>query len=336
MHARILRARLRHQHLLSPPAAGAADVVRRLGAVQAQEYPGARLSLALRSRSLSRTAVDEALAAGEILRTHVLRDTWHLVAADDIRWLVTATRPRILKRNEAMYRRFGLDARTLDRTAKILAVGLRGGRHLKRAELGSLLGAHGIDAEGTRLAYILMHAELELLVCSGAPAGKQQTYALLDERVPQGAPPTGDEALAELARRFFSSRGPATTKDFAWWASLTVTSAGHAVERAEGGLVRVEVDGRTYWSPPLRSPSRRRVVAHLLPTYDEYLVAYPESRDVAGARLGVPAVLVDGRFAGTWRRRPGGELELLLERRLDDAEQEAVDDAVARSRTFEE
>jgi len=304
--------------------------------VQAQEYPGARLSLALRSRSLSRTAVDEALAAGEILRTHVLRDTWHLVAADDIRWLVTATRPRILKRNEAMHRRFGLDARTLDRSAEILAGGLRGGRQLQRAELGSLLGAHGIDAEGTRLAYILMHAELELVVCSGALAGKQHTYALLDERVPRGTQPTGDEALAELARRFFSSHGPATTKDFAWWASLRVATARRAVEGADGGLVRVGADGRTYWSVPARSASRRRAVAHLLPTFDEYLVAYPESRDVVGARLGEPAVLVDGRFAGSWRRRPGGELELRLERRLEDDEQQAVDEAVTRYRRFEE
>ena len=158
------------------------------------------------------------------------------MAAEDIRWLVELTRPRIRKRNEAMHRRLGLEARTLVRTDALLADALAGGRRLTRAQIGSLLRGHGIPADGPYLAYVLMHAELELLICSGGLDGRQQTYALVDERVEPTAPLGRDEALAELTRRYFGSHGPATVKDFTWWASLTVGDARRGIELVETEL----------------------------------------------------------------------------------------------------
>lgn len=339
----LARRRLLNQRLVSAPAGSAAAVVRHLGAVQAQEYPVARWSVGQRSRGLSEGAVDEALASGEILRTHVLRDTWHLVAAEDIRWLVELTRPRIRRRNEVMHRRLGLDARTLVRTDALLVDALGGGRRLTRAQIGSLLDAHGIHAEGPHLAYVLMHAELELVICSGGLDGRQQTYALLDERVGPTQPLRADDALAELTRRYFSSHGPATVRDFTWWASLTVGDARRGVELAESELARTEVEGRTYWSAA--SPRRWRVgrpIAHLLPCYDEYVIGYSESRDVGGLRSGGRArldhlVLVDGQVAGSWRRIVTSRqmtIEAKLVRQLDEAERRALDETVERYGRF--
>src|SRR5262249_30734041 len=153
-------------------------------AVQAQEYPLARWSLGQRARGLDEAAIDRALADADILRTHVLRDTWHFVAPEDIRWLVELTRPRIRMRNEAMHRRFGLDARLLARTDALIVDALKAAGRLTRAQLAAMLSEHRVDATGPRLAYILMHAELELLICSGGLDGKQHTYALVESRAP--------------------------------------------------------------------------------------------------------------------------------------------------------
>jgi len=333
------RRRLVNQRLASAPAGSAADVVRHLGAVQAQEYPVARWSVGQRSRGLSEASVDEALASGEILRTHVLRDTWHLVAAEDIRWLVELTRPRIRRRNEVMHRRLGLDARTLVRTDALLVDALAGNRRLTRAEIRALLRGHGIHADGQYLGYVLMHAELELVICSSGLDGKQQTYALLDERVGPTRPLRGDDALAELTRRYFSGHGPATAKDFAWWGSLTVGDARRGIELAGAALVLTEAEGRDYWSAPSSRRARvARPVAHLLPSYDEYVVGYSESRDLAGLRPGGRArlehlVLLDGQVVGSWRRTVTPRvmtIETKLVRELDEAERRALDETVER------
>lgn len=345
----LARQRLLNQLIASPLAGDAAAVVRHLGAVQAQEYPFARWSIGQRSLGLVERALDEALATGEIVRVHVLRDTWHIVAADDLRWLVELTRPRIRKRNETMHRRLGLEARTLAKTEALLADALTGSAGLTRAQIGSLLRGHGIHADGPYLAYILMHAELELLICSGGLSGKQQTYALVDERVAPTPAIRGDDALAELTRRFLRSHGPATVKDFAWWASLTVGDARRGIGLTAAELHGAEVDGRTYWSASARPHAHKsRPSAHLLPCYDELVVGYAESRDVidvralAAARPGARTrlnhlVLLDGQLVGYWRRtsaRDAPAIETELLRALDAAERDAVGDAVSRYSRF--
>jgi hypothetical protein len=334
----IAARRLVNQCLVGEPLATPAEVLHRLGAVQAQEYPLARWSLGQRARDLDETAIDRALADGDILRTHVLRDTWHFVAADDIRWIVELTGPRIRMRNEGMHRRVGLDARLLERTDALIVEALTERGRLTRMQLASFLMEHGIEAAGPRLAYILMHAELALLICSGALDGKQHTYALVDVRAPRARSVSPDDGLVELARRFFTGHGPATVKDFAWWATLRVADVRRAVELLGDELERVDVEGRTFWTAEAAAapPSGPRV--HLLQTYDEYVVAYAESRDVldvkglAGEERFTPAVILDGQFAGSWRRtatKRAVAVEVRLARRLTKAESVALEEAVA-------
>jgi hypothetical protein len=341
--------RLRRQRLTGAPLGAPEDVVAWFGAVQAQEYPVTRWSLGERATGLVEGDVDRALADGRIVRTHVMRDTWHLVAAADARWLLRLTGPRIAQRNRTMERKLGVDAGLLDRAATLLADELAGGVTRTREELAARLAAEGVPApSGPRLAYLVMHAELEAVICSGGLRGKKHTYALADDRLPAGPPLEGDAALAELARRYLASHGPATARDLAWWSSLTVTSARQAiallgdeaepVQDGERELIRLRAPA------PAARPDPPR--AHLLGPYDEVGVAYRESRDVldrAGLVTEPPGssfthlLLVDGRLAGFWRRRQRArstDMEVRLLRPLDADEREAVDAAAERYAAF--
>src|SRR5882762_9944043 len=190
------------------------EVVRWLGALQAQEFPVAKWSIAQRTRGATLADVDAAFAAGVIVRTHVLRPTWHFALGADIRWLLQVTAPRVHALNAYYNKQHKLDSKLLAKSNSLIAKALEGGAHLTRSELAAVLTRGGIRAAGNRLAYIVMRAELDAIVCSGAMRGKQHTYALLDERVPHGKTLNREEALAELARRYFTSRGPATLNDF--------------------------------------------------------------------------------------------------------------------------
>jgi hypothetical protein len=347
----IAAQRLANQRLVGLPFAGAAEAVRSLGAVPAQEYAIARWSIGQRADGLTESAVDQALAEGSIVRTHVLRDTWHLVAAEDLRWLVEVTRSRIEQRNASTHRRLGLDERLLASTDALIVEALGTHGPLTRIRLSAYLDAHRVEAKGPRLAYMLMHAELGLLICSGPMEGRRHTYALVEERVPAAAPLGRDRALAELARRYFGSHGPATVRDFCWWASLTAADARRAIELAGAELARFEVEGRPYWWSPSTAarPPEAALGAHLLQGYDEYVIAYSESRDVvdlaglarivSGRATFTHVFVLDGQVAGHWRRRLVKGLlaiDVQLARPLRPRERRALDDAVERYGRFVE
>jgi hypothetical protein len=269
----------------------------------------------MRLRRPSDAALEQAFAEGRILRTHVLRPTWHFVLPADIRWLLTATAPRVQARSSYRHRQLGLDADTLARTDSLLVAALRGGNQLTRDDAAAVLTGAGISVAGQRLPYILSNAELGALICSGPRRGKQQTYMLLEERAPDARDLPRDEALAELARRYFASHGPASAADFATWASLTLAEVGQSIEAAGPSLRREELGGVVLWSgaaTPRRTPAPRSPVVRLVQGYDEYIMGYTETRRVI-ARPGAawaPAerpvsnlvVLLDGRVAGSWRR----------------------------------
>jgi hypothetical protein len=309
----IARLRLRNQRLAGTPFDTPEDVVGWLTAVQAQDYGGAKWGIAQRSRSTTNATLDQLFDDGAILRTHVLRPTWHLVLPADIRWLLALTSPRVHAANAHYYRRHELDDALFQRSDALIVAALQHGRQLTRAELARVLLDAGISASGPRLAYLLMHAELDGLICSGALRGRQHTYALLDERVPPSAPMDRDAALAELAQRYVASHGPATVHDFSWWSGLRVSDARTGVELAHGSIEPTTVDGTTYWSAdPAAEAVETSGGAHLLPNYDEYLVAYsdygvvfdPALRDVpnADAALQGHIIVLDGMVAGGWRR----------------------------------
>ncbi len=300
----LLRRRLHNQKLLRSDLGTAADVVRWLGAVQAQDYPAAGWGLGLRAKAVSAADVERAFDQGAILRTHVLRPTWHFVTPADVRWMLALTGPRVQAANAYYYRTLELDGPTRRRSRAVLERALRGGKSLSRAELGLVLRSARISTDGLRLAHLMADAELEAVVVSGPRRGKQFTYALLEERAPHALVLPREEALVELTRRYFSSHGPATLRDYAWWSGLTVREAKTGIELAE--LEAEALDGRTYWfSPSSAAPRTASLSAHLLPNYDEYLIAYKDRGPVVGGSgrdVFAHYFVASGRLAGSWRR----------------------------------
>jgi hypothetical protein len=218
----IPRERLSHQRIDGRALEQPVDVVRWLVASQAQDFAGAKWSVGLRTEAANDAAVERAFNEGAILRTHMMRPTWHFVTQEDIRWMLALTAPRVHAVNASRYRQLGLDAATLTKAVTTMTRALEGGHELTRDELRAALARARIGTDGQRMAYILMHAELEAAICSGARRGKQFTYALLDERAPRARVLSREDALAELGARYFASRGPATVQDFAKWSGLTL------------------------------------------------------------------------------------------------------------------
>jgi hypothetical protein len=307
----IAAARLVNQYIACEGHPRPEDVVAWFGAVQAQEYEPAKWGLGLRMHAGTRNAdVERAFERGAILRTHVMRPTWHFVTARDIRWLLELTGPRVQRSLSQYSRRLELDARTLARALRVVERALGGRQYLTRLELAERLQRANITATGQRLATIVMQAELEGVICSGPRKGKQFTYALIAERAPRAVRLSRDEALGELSLRYFRSHGPATVRDFVWWSGLTSADARRGLEINRA--TQQDAGGRAYWSVDAASSgSMREQLVHLLPIYDEYLIAYRD-RDVVphgpsvipAARTPITfqhALVVAGQVAGTWR-----------------------------------
>jgi hypothetical protein len=347
--AGIARLRLHNQRLIGVPFKEPEDVVRSLCAIQAQDYPAAKWAIGQRVRECVDADVDRSYSSGTILRTHILRPTWHFVMPDDIRWMLELTTPRV-KRTMSYYdRNLELDAKLYRRSNAIITKALARGEHLTRSELSRALEDAGIAATGQRLNHIVMRAELDLIICSGAMRGKQHTYALLDERAANARSLQRDEALAELAMRYLNGHGPALAQDFAWWGGLTVADAKRAIEMARSGLGSETIDGKTYWfSPHGRVASVPDPTIHLLPNYDEYLIAYRDHSASLDARLpsGSGAmyemlsrhiVVLNGRVIGGWKtvaEKESVRAEAKLFVKLDRTQQDALDTAAERYGAF--
>jgi hypothetical protein len=344
----IINGRLRNQRLTGSPLATPADVVGWLGAVQAQAYGESKWALAMRARRLSDAAIERAFSAGTILRTHVLRPTWHFVTPDDIRWMLALTGPRISRAMSTYHRRLELDATVFRKSEKAIAGALRGGAQLTRQELKAALQRAGVNADGVqRLAFLTIQAETDAVMCSGGRRGNQFTYALLDDRVPATRTLPREAALAELTRRYFTSHGPAQLHDFTWWSGLTVADARAGVEMAGRELTSDRLDGCTYWSAAktvraLVTPHR----AHLLGLYDEYLIAYKDrsaaldlsrwTRATARDPFSAP-VLAGGRVVGGWKKKLAGQrvvVTLTPFGRLSPSDTRAIQDAADRYAAF--
>jgi hypothetical protein len=312
MSTNITLQRLLNQRLLDIKFQTAGEVVAWMGAVQGQEYALAKWALAQRMERATDEVIEQAFAKGEILRTHVMRPTWHFVMPDDIRWILELTAPRVHAVSAYMYRQLELDNSLFTRSREAIARTLQGGKHLTRAEIGAVLAEIGIDtSNGMRLGYIVFDAELERIVCSGPRRGKQHTYALLDERAPQARSLPRDEALVELTKRYFTSHGPATVQDFAWWSGLTVADGKAGLAMLGSQLINEEIAGKAYWfSPATPAINEIRLTVQLLPVYDEYGIAYkdrsalldPAYTEQPEDRFFVSPLVVNGRVAGMWRR----------------------------------
>jgi hypothetical protein len=285
-----------------------------LGALQAQDYAGALWSIGLRLPNVTAAHIEEAIAQRTIVRTWPMRGTLHFVAAADVRWMLELLTSRVVASRAPRHQEMGLDAALFVRCEKLLAKALQGGNQLTRGELLALLELAGISTAGMRGYVILWRLAHERVICFGSHQGKQPSFALLDEWAPKAKSLPHDQALAELALRYFTGHGPATLRDYVWWSGLKVAEARAGLEMVSPKLARGTVNGTVCWRP-LDTPALRddSPAAYLLPGFDEYMLGYADRAAALEARHakklvpgsnGVfkPTIVVDGRVAGLWQR----------------------------------
>ena len=342
----IAEQRLLNQGITRPKTRKPEEVVAWLGAVQAQEYPFAKWALGLRMPAgTTDTQIERAIDEGQILRTHVMRPTWHFVTPADVYWMLDLTASHVHRTLATYNRRQGLTEDVTTRSTKVFERALKDGQCPTRVELGAQLERAGIMAKGVRLALLTIYAELEGVICSGPRRAGELTYALLAERAPRPRRLSRDEALAELTLRYFRSHGPATIRDFVWWSGLLTADAkrGLEINRARHELV----DGRTYWTIGPPPGAKRTGSVHLLPIYDEYIVAYRDRAAVplATTRIASPsggpvtfqhALVIDGTVAGTWRtaKNKEGVAIDVIPLRLNRAERRGITETAGRYERF--
>ena len=305
--------RLRSQQLEHTQLKRPSEVVAWLGAVQAQDYAGAKWSIGLRLQGYTDADIEQAIEDKTFVRTWAMRGTLHFVAAADIHWLLALLAPRLIAGGARRYLELELDQRTLARSDVVFAKALQGGQQLTRTELLAILQQNGISTQGQRAPYLLQHASLNGLICQGVTRRNNPTYMSLTEALPQGKTLEHDEAIAELAKRYFISRSPATLQDFVWWSGLTVTDARAGLEAVQSQLIHETIDGQTYWLSGTQHPRQASSrTAYLLPGFDEYLLSYKDrtaSLDVPHYNRLTPTngmlpstMVIAGRVVGTWKR----------------------------------
>ena len=340
--------RLINQQLISTNFKTTKEIVSWLGAVQAQEYNMAKWAIGTRLPNITDKQVEEDLCKGEIIRTHILRPTWHFVTKEDIHWMLQLTAPRIKQALNGYNKYTELEALTIKKVTPVIVKLLSGSNHLTKQEIGEHLQAKKVDITTHQLSHILFHAEVDGVICNGAVKGKKQTYSLLEELIPRPKKFDKDEALGMLARRFFTSHAPATLQDFTWWSGLTLTEAKKALEMVKSDFVSEEIDGQTYWfSNSFKGLTVDKNIAHLLPAFDEYVVSYKDRKEIFehGYYLEVigknglfkPTVMVNGQVAGMWKRVVKGKkatVELQLFKKFSKEVKSAIANEVEKYEKF--
>lgn len=308
------------QRIAGPGFASAADTVRWLTAAQAQDFPGALTSIALRSGAEGRASMLDALNTGEVVRSWPMRGTLHFVAAEDLSWMLTLTGARTLSSARARHRALDIDDAAIDNARNIAREAVADGG-LSRAELMQAWEQAGIATANQRGLHLLWTLALTGVVCLGPVDGGAQRVMLVDEWIGQSRKLDGDAALGEWALRYFRSHGPATLDDFVWWTKLTVRQARAGLALASEQLEKTSVDGVDHFLDPavpeLLSTHRRHARGlFLLPGFDEFILGY---RDRGAAvdpafqprlqpgnnGMFMPTVVENGRVVGTWKRRRG-------------------------------
>jgi len=315
----LLQLRLQNLCITPQPGHTIAGVVSALGAMQAQDYLGALWAIGLRVPGSTEADVEQAIADRIIVRTWPMRGTLHFVAAEDARWMTELMAPRVIARAAGRHRQLELNAATFTRARKVLQRALQGGKILSRPAAFNLLEKSRISPKGQRGIHILQQLTHEGLLCFGPREGKQFTFTLFDEWLPDAKSRDHDASLAEIALRYFTSHGPATFNDFVGWTGLKITEARQGLEAVASNLVKETLRGIDYWLPNGKPPpSKTTTCLHLLPGFDEYLLGYKD-RSAAlhadhsqkiipgGNGMFFPTMVRDGRIVGTWKRDWGNQ-----------------------------
>ncbi|UPK72602.1 winged helix DNA-binding domain-containing protein [Chitinophaga filiformis] len=346
----LLQQRLANQQLISPAYGTAPEVVKWCGAIQAQDYEMSKWAVGMRMPAATTEQIETSISKGELVRTHILRPTWHLVHREDVRWMMALSAPSIEQSMGTYNRKLELDSTVFRKSQKVFEKALKDGKQLTRPELAAILEKAKIPTNDLRMNFLLIKAELDMVICNGGKRDKQITYALFEERVPATSKTlTKEESLAALALRYFNSHGPATLKDFTGWSGLPITAARQGLNLVKDQLNKYAVYDLEYWDPTpasdLKSTDRQVL---LIPNYDEYLVAYKD-RDIIYdgqhddhlSREGNPlfnnVILIKGQIAGVWKRTIKKKeivMDLQTFTPLNKTEQAKLDKEVARYKQF--
>jgi Winged helix DNA-binding domain len=308
----IAQLRLQQQQIGRSHFTEPAALIKWMGCLQAQDYAGAKWAIGNRVKDSTDAGIEKDFNEGKILRTHVLRPTWHFVSPEDIGWMLQLTAPKIKAFNKNLHARLGISDKDLKRSKTIIGTALSNKTYLTRSALIPLLTKAKINTDDIRLGFHLMDAELDGLICSGPRQGKQFTYALLSDRAPVTAAIDRDTAIARLTRLYFNSRGPATVNDFQWWSGLQMADIKKGLLLNKSVLTHVVANGQAYWFAADTPPAPAHAVpALLLPSYDEYAVAYKDRSDIlnpawllqTGHGIFKPVVVINGQISGIWSRK---------------------------------
>jgi len=304
---RIQNQKIANQSFTSPQ-----ELVAHMGAMQAQDFLMAKWAVGLRLQHATDTTIVDAYNNGKIIRTHLMRPTWHFVSSDDIYWLLKLTAPQIKTLSKSRNKQLELNEDILRKSHAILEKHLANGANLTREELTYLYQNENIRTNDNRLSHLLMHAELDGLICNGAIKGSKLTYALLEEKVPVKKLLSRDESLAELANRYFTSHAPATMRDFIWWSGLSVTEARKGMEMIKSKFTTETFDGEKYWFKDTLYENSGNESVFLLPAFDELLIGYRNraatinesvnKKAISDNGIFRPIIVVNGQVVGIWKR----------------------------------
>lgn len=308
----ICHLRLINQQLILTRMKNPKNVVSWMGAMQAQDYNMVRWAVASRLDGAEQTTVQRAMDSGKIVRTHLLRPTWHLAAVEDVGWMTDLSAPQTRTIAKPRLRELGLTPAILKKSLETFERELEGGKHFTREEMLASLERRKITTKEQRGPYILMWAELEKVICSGPIVGTKNSYALYSERVKKQRSLAGEEALAELARRYLTSRGPATLADFTNWSGLSAKDARRAIQSVHDEFEEFEADSTKYWFRGKVQTAPQEPVVHLLPAFDEYIIGYKDRSAALAANhrtkvisingIFWPIIVVNGMVTGLWKR----------------------------------
>ncbi|MDU1891027.1 MAG: winged helix DNA-binding domain-containing protein [Dysgonomonas sp.] len=313
--------RLLSQQLVNPSFNNPKDLVSWMGAVQAQDYKMVKWALGLRLGSATIKDVEDSLHSGEIIRTHIMRPTWHLVPAEDLRWMMLLTGKRIKAAHRSYgYHRF-IDDELCNKGNDHIVKILEGNNHLTKQEIGEELIKAGIAADPAHIAHFIMSAEVDGLICSGADKKNKVTYALLDERIPPTKELHKEEALTKIALRYFKSHSPASLNDFVWWSGLLITEAREAIKLIESELIKDKFSNdNLFVHQSYKECKEHEDTLHFLPSYDEYIISYKDRTAVlplehqpkAFTNYGIfyPIIMHKGKIVGNWKKatKKGGPI----------------------------
>lgn len=335
----ILIRRLQSQQLDCSEFKKPEEIIAWFGGIQAQDYPGAKWAIAERLKNCTDANIESTFVEKKFVRTWAMRGTLHFVTASDIRWILELLAPRIIARNARRYKELELDEETLKRSNEIIKNALQDGQRLNRRELVTVLQENGISTEGQRTPYMLQRASLDGLICQGSMHSNNNPIFISMDLLPKTKTLTRHYALAELAKRYFKSHGPATIQDFTWWSGLLTKDAKAGLEAVKSQLESETIGDKTYWysGSKLKHSSSR---FHLLPSFDEYLVGYKDrsaslekihSKNEGIENIMYPTIALDGQIVGTWKRK-FNKNEVIVELKpliaLNAAESNILDEAV--------